>query len=48
MSSSTSKTNGSATVTKHRTATRHVNDKPLLTETIESRFKVNIVYKYLI
>ncbi|XP_022165184.1 uncharacterized protein LOC111030130 [Myzus persicae] len=38
MSSLTSKTNGSATVTKHRSATRHV-DKPLSTETIESRFK---------
>lgn len=42
MSSSTSKTNGSATVTKHRSATRHAGDKPLLTETIESRFKTPI------
>lgn len=41
VSSSTSKTNGSATVTKHRSATRHAADKPVLTES-DSRFKVII------
>lgn len=41
MSSSTSKTNGSATVTKHRSATRHATDKPVLTES-DSRFKTPI------
>jgi len=47
VSSSTSKTNGSATVTKHRSATRHAADKPVLTES-DSRFKVIIIYKELI
>ncbi|KAL4089787.1 hypothetical protein QTP88_024751 [Uroleucon formosanum] len=42
MSSSTSQTNGSATVTKHRSATRHVDNKPLITESMESRFKTPI------
>ncbi|XP_022162479.1 borealin-like [Myzus persicae] len=39
---STSKTNGSAIVTKHHSATRNVDNKLLLTETIESRFKTPI------
>ncbi|XP_025199165.1 borealin-like [Melanaphis sacchari] len=42
MSSSTSKTNGSATVTKHRSATRHADDKPLSADTLDSRFKTPI------
>jgi len=42
MSSSASKTNGSATVTKHRSATRNGDDKSSLAETMESRFKTPI------
>lgn len=45
MSSSTSNTKRSAIETKHRSATRNADNKLLLTETIESKFKVNILYK---